>query len=62
MIQVKAPVTGWHTVSAEQALRFATVMVNGSWTSRERALEYLNARLLKGIKFSMEDIESGRDI
>lgn len=61
MIQVKAFITGWHTVSEEQALRFARIIVNGSWASRERALDYLNAHMLKGIKFNMEDVD-GRSI
>lgn len=62
MVQVKAPVTGWHDVSREQALHFAVTMVKGAWCGTSKALEYINGHCLRGIKFTVEDIQHGRDI
>ena len=62
MVQVKAPVTGWHDVSEEQALHFAVTMVKGAWCGTSKALEYINGHCLRDIKFTVKDIKNGRGI
>ena len=62
LIQVKAPVTGWHDVSEEQALQFAVTMVKGAWCGTSKALEYINGNCLRGIKFTVKDIQNERGI
>lgn len=62
MIEIKAPVSGWHETSKEQAINFARAVVKGAWCGTTKALDYLNKNLLRGIKFTKEDIENGRDI
>lgn len=58
-IYVKAPVSGWHKVTKEQAFRFAQVVVKGAWCCTERVTAYLNKNLLKGISFTREELLHG---
>lgn len=58
-IYVKAPVSGWHKATKEQALRFAQAVVKGAWCNTERVTEYVNKHLLKGVRFTREELLHG---
>ena len=58
-IYVKAPVSGWHKATREQAFRFAQAVVKGAWCSTERVTEYVNNNLLKGVRFTREELLHG---
>lgn len=54
MIEVKAPITGWHEVTAEQALRFAASRYVGMTCSKK--YEKLR-KLIKGIEIDEQTIK-----
>lgn len=53
-IQIKAPITGWHDATEEQAKRFAADRYH-RMVGRYR-LEYLNQCMLRGISFTEEEL------
>ncbi|MDO4920958.1 MAG: hypothetical protein Q4E64_03905 [Phascolarctobacterium sp.] len=56
MIRVKPLISGWHTVTKEQALRFARHLYSGIVNvSEEAKLDFINQRVT-GIKFTHEDL------
>jgi hypothetical protein len=58
-IYIKAPVSGWHKATKEQAYRFAQLVVKGAWYSTERVTNYLNKHLLRGVSFTREELLHG---
>ena len=59
MVMIKAPVSGWHEVTVEQALVFARAVVCGAWCGTTIALDYVNKNMLRGVTFTAEDIRHG---
>lgn len=55
-IQVKAPISGWRTVSKEMALRFAVSRYNGM-TCKDKYNKV--CRLIKGITFAEQELING---
>lgn len=58
-IYIKAPVSGWHKATKEQAYRFAQIVLKGAWCSQQRVIIYLNQNLLRGISFTIEELLNG---
>lgn len=53
-VQVKAPISGWHYVTEEQAKVWAVTRYE-HMTCRFKA-EYINSHLLRGISFAEEEL------
>lgn len=54
MIEVKAPITGWHPVTREQALRWAAVKYEGMQCPNP--IERINDKI-RGVQFDADEIK-----
>lgn len=55
MIQVKAPVTGWHKADRETALKIAKFYYNRIACVQDK-IGYINTHKLRGISFTENDV------